>query len=305
MSTAFQPTTMRPDDFEAYWAQILTELEALPIAAEEEALPLRSTDFCTTYAVRYTGLGAYRLFGYLSIPQGEGPFPTIINLPRYGSVLEIIPQGEANEKRGRYLIFSPAGRGQRNADKPYAAAYPGIHTEAIDDQDRYIFRGFMADLCRAVDYVLTRPEVDHSRIAAVSGTDLPLFVAAFRPAITHVVAEPSFFYAALDRAAQVDAQADNYPLEELNDYLRLYPERQAQVAQTLAYFDPLFFAPSIQGSTLLWGQPDQVRPLTTVMPGKVEIRASEQSTYKDGLYQEQWLTEQLGFDEAIVPAHWQ
>ena len=300
MSSSFRPTTARPHDFDAYWAGLLEGLEALPIAAEEEERPLRSTEFSTTYGVYFTSLGPYRLFGYLSIPHGEGPFATIINLPRYGSVLELIKQGDASEKRGRYLIFSPAGRGQRHSDRPYAAAFPGIFTDGIDDPQSYIFRGFVADLCRAVDYVLTRPEVDRSRIAAVSATDLPLFTAALRPEITHVVAAPSFFYATMDRAPE----ASDYPLEEINDYLRLDPARREPVARTLAYFDPLFFAPAIRATTLLWGRPETVAPLAEAIAGEVEVRESQHSSYKDGLYQEQWLARQFGFEAAIVPAHW-
>jgi cephalosporin-C deacetylase-like acetyl esterase len=301
MAQPFQPTTSRPDDFEAYWAAVLEALTKLPIAAEESALPLRSSEFCTAYTVHFTGLGPYRLFGYLSIPHGQGPFPAIIHLPRYGSVVEVIPQGDANEKRSRYVIFSPAGRGQRNADRPYAAAFPGIFSEGIEDPHSYIFKGFMADCCRAVDYLLTRPEVDKSRIAAVSGTDLPLLTAALRPEITHAVATPTFFYAALDLAARTE----NYPLEEINDYLRLYPDRRQTIARTLAYFDPLFFAPAIKIPTLLWGNPETVAPLAAAMTGAVEVRASEHSSYKDGLYQEQWLSKQFGFEDTIVPAHWQ
>ncbi len=301
MTHSFQPSTIRPNDFETYWQQILDELSTLPIAAEEEELPLRSTDSYTTYGVHFTGLDSYRLFGYLSIPKGEGPFPALLNLPRYGSVLEIIPQGDANEKRERYLVFSPAGRGQRLSDRPYAASFPGMFLDGLEDPQHYIFRGFIADLCRAVDYVLTRPEVDQTRLAAVSRTDLPLLVAGLRPQITHLVAEPSFFYAPLDRAPQ----ADDYPLEEINDYLRLYPDRQETIAQTLAYFDPLFFASAIKANTLLWGHPTLVEPLHKRMTSQVDLRPSAQSTYKDGLYQETWLAEQLGFTAPIVPAHWQ
>jgi cephalosporin-C deacetylase-like acetyl esterase len=301
MAQRFQPTTVRPSDFDTYWTSVLEALKRWPIAAEEEELSLRATEFCTTYAVWLTGLGAYRLFGYLSIPKGQGPFPTLIYLPRYGSVVEIIPQGDANEKRGRFAVFSLAGRGQRNADRPYAAAYPGIFSDGLEDPQSYIFRGFIADCCRAVDYVLTRPEVDRSRIAAVSGTDLPLLTAALRPEITHAVATPTFFYAPLDRAPRTEA----YPLEEINDYLRLYPDRRAMIARTLAYFEPLFFAPSVRIPVLLWGKADIVAPLAEAMPGPVEVREPAHSSYKDGLYQEEWLTQQFGFDEAIVPAHWQ
>jgi cephalosporin-C deacetylase-like acetyl esterase len=301
MSRPFQPGAARPGDFDSYWTDILEALSQLPLATEEETLPLRSTEFCTAYTVRLTGLGPYRLFGYLSIPKGEGPFPTLIFLPRYGSVVEIIPQGDANEKRERFAIFSLAARGQRNADRPYVAAYPGLFTEGLEEPQRYIFRGIIADCCRAVDYVLTRPEVDRSRIAVVSGTDLPLLTAALRPEISHVVANPVFFYAPLARAPQTET----YPLEEINDYLRLYPDRREAAARTLAYFDPLFFAPAIRCPVLLWGAPDLVTPLAEAISGPVELRESAHSSYKDGLYQEQWLARQFGFDEAIVPAHWQ
>jgi cephalosporin-C deacetylase len=298
--TSFQPTISRPADFEAYWAQTLADLAKVPLAAEEEELPLRSTDYCTAYDVHFTGLGPYRLFGYLSIPNGEGPFPLLIHLPRYGSVVEIIPQGDANEKRSRYMIFSPAGRGQRNADRPYAAAYPGIFSQGIDDPHTYLFRAFVADCLRAVDYALSRPEVDRRRVVALSDTDLPLFSAALRPEITHAIANPTFFYAALDRAGQTT----DYPLEELNDYLRLYPDRRPAVARTLAYFDPLFFAPAVAIPTLLWGDPALVGPLAAAMAGPVQVQEPAHSSYKDGMVREQWLARQLGFADVIVPAHW-
>jgi cephalosporin-C deacetylase-like acetyl esterase len=116
-----------------------------------------------------------------------------------------------------------------------------------------------------------------------------------------MVATPTFFHAPLDLAPQTN----DYPLEEINDYLRLYPDRRAAVAQTLAYFEPRFFASSIRIPTLLWGNPDRLASLTDQFAGPVEVRESAHSAYHDGLYREQWLARQLGFETAIVPAHWQ
>ena len=193
------PQPSRPKDFDAYWQGICQELADLPIAAEAEHLPIRSTEFCDCYTIRFTSIGPYRLFGYLSIPKGSGPFPTVLLGPKYQSVVEPLPQGDANEKRGRFLIFSVAGRGQRNADKPFAATFPGLLTEGIDAPETYIFRGIVADWLRAVDYLLTRPEVDRFRLAAVQQGDLPLLVAALRPEVTHVVAAPGHFYGIRDQ----------------------------------------------------------------------------------------------------------
>src|SRR5499425_3833160 len=129
-----------PADFHAYWQQTLDDLARYPASPEIDVLPLRSTDFATLYGVRLTSLGPYRLFGYLSIPSGEGPFPAIYYVPKYQSVLEIIPQGTANLQRSRYITFALAGRGQRNADIPYAAMFPGQLTDRIDDAALYVFR---------------------------------------------------------------------------------------------------------------------------------------------------------------------
>ncbi len=301
MANVFQPTTVRPDDFDAYWERVLWELDGTPVAAEEEENPLRSTEFCTAYQVRLTSIGPYRIFGHLSIPNGEGPFPVLIFLARYQSVMDVIPQGDANEKRSRFVTFGLSARGQRNADKPYAAAYPGVFTDGIEDTESYVFRGVVADCCRAVDYVLSRSEVDRSRVAGIGINEMPLLTAALRSGLTHAIASPSFFYATMDRAARTEG----YPLEEVNDYLRLYPDRREAVAQTVAYFDPLFFAPSVRIPTLMWSGASLAAPLVGAMGGEVEVKESEGSRYKDGVYQEEWVARQFGFEGAILPAHWQ
>lgn len=290
----------KPADFAEYWAEVDTELAGLPIAAEEELLELRSTEYCTTYKVHYTGLDGYRLMAYLSIPKGEGPFPVFLNISNYTSVLQILPQGDAVEKRRRYITFTPGGRGQRNVDKPYRAEFPGFFLDGIDDPSTYIFRAHIADLLRGVDYLLTRPEVDTDRIAAVTKFDLSVFIAALRPAVTHLVAKPVFFYDTVNNASN----KTDYPLEEINDYLRSFPEKEAGVRNTLSYFDIRHFAPMIKIPTLLWGNVKMNAPLIDALGGVVETRDTENSFYKDGVFQEKWIARQHGFDGPILPENW-
>jgi cephalosporin-C deacetylase len=297
-----------PADFDQYWQQTLADLAGYPARPELELLPLRSTDFATLYGVHLTSLGPYRLYGYLSIPRGHGPFPAIYYAPKYQSVLEIIPQGTANLQRSRYITFAMAARGQRNADTPYAAMFPGLLTEGIADVTSYIFRGIVADSVRGLEFLRSRPELDPTRVIVV-GNDLALITAALHQGATHVVATPALFYHTAELASKTQA----YPLEEVNDYLRTFPAQTAAVQRTLAYYDLPAFAPRVTATTLLMAGPvgslldaQALAPLVKALPGPVTVHESEQSTYKDGLYAETWMAEQCGIPEVqrILPEHW-
>lgn len=297
-----------PTDYDAYWQQTLDDLAAYPAAPEVGMIPLRSTDFATLYGVRLTSCGPYRLFGYVSIPVGDGPFPAIYYAPKYQSVLEIIPQGTAILQRSRYITFTLAARGQRNADSPYSAMFPGLLTEGIDHAETYIFRGIVADSVRGLDYLMTRPELDASRVIVV-GNDMAVFAAGLHAGATHVVTTPALFYNTAELAPQTQA----YPLEEVNDYLRTFPHRTAAVHRTLAYYDLRAMAPRVRATTLIMaGAPgsgldaQSLEPLVKAIAGEVSVHESEHSTYKDGLYAETWMAEQSGITDvqSILPEHW-
>lgn len=293
-------------DFERYWDDTLNELAGYPAAPEVELLPMRCADFATMYGVRLTGVGAYRLFGYLSVPRGDGPFPAIYFAPKYQSVLEPIPQGAANFLRSRFVVFALAGRGQRLSDKPYSAGFPGLLTECIDDAHSYIFRGIAADSARGLDYLLTRDEVDAERVVSI-GNDMALVAAALQEGATHVICQPGLFVDTLAMAARTG----DYPLEEVNDYLNLYPERRYAVEDTLANFELSKFAERVNARTLLLaGAPGSMldagglSAVSGAIAGDVSVYESQSSSYKDGLHQEEWLAREFGFADAILPEHW-
>ena len=300
--------THLPTDCASYWQRLLDELATYPAQPEVEPIPLRSTDFATLYGVRLTSVGPYRIFGYLSIPTGDGPFPAMYYTPKYQSVLEIIPQGTANLQRSQYIIWSLASRGQRNADTPFAGMFPGLLTEGIAHADSYMFRGIVADSVRGLEYLLTRPELDASRLVVV-GNDLTLLTAALHPGATHVVTTPALFYDTVNLAQRTTA----YPLEEINDYLRMFPTQAEAVCRTLAYYDLRSFASRVSATTLLMaGAPSSLlssqalAPLIEALPATVTVHDSEQSSYKDGLYAETWMATQCGITDVqrILPEHW-
>jgi cephalosporin-C deacetylase-like acetyl esterase len=186
--------------------------------------------------------------------------------------------------------------------------FPGLLTDGIDQAASYMFRGIVADSVRGLLFLLTRRELDLARVVVV-GNDMALITAALQPGATHVVTAPALFY----NTAELAPRTQVYPLEEVNDYLRTLPDRTEAVHRTLAYYDLRAFAPRLSATTLVMaGAPGTLLdtptlgPLVTALRGQVTVYASEQSSYKDGLYTEQWMAAQCGITDlqSILPGHW-
>ena len=296
----------QPQDFDRFWHDVLAELAATPAAPEVEEIPLRSTDFATAYGVRLTSIGPYRIYAYLSIPHGAGPFPVRYHLPRYGSVTDLVPQGASNGQRREHITFAICVRGQRLADQPYAAAFPGQLTDGIDDPSSYVYRGIVADCVRGVEYLASRPDVDSARIAAI-GNDLAFTTAALSQHMTHLVCTPTLLFDTHELARRTSA----YPLEEINDYLRLHPDREAAVRGTLSHFNLRWLAPRVNAATLLMAgshgsalDASALQPLVDGIQGAIDVHEAEHSGYRDGRHSEEWLSRQFGMSEPSLPPHW-
>jgi len=225
----------------AFWDEIDAELAAIPAAPELAEAPLYSTEFSTTWKVRLTSIGPYRIAAYLSIPHGDGPFPALLSVPGYGSVVTP-PQ---YEDRQRYAVMTLMYRGTRHADWPYAGKFPGVLTDGIADPRTWIYRGILADHLRGLEFLRDRPEVDTSRIALI-GNDIALLIAGRRSEVSIVALAGSFFH----RLPEVAAVTEAYPFEEINDYLRTFPDDRDAVAHTLSLVDPVHLGGSIDARVL-------------------------------------------------------
>lgn len=219
----------QPAGLDAWWHSIDAELATLPSRAELTLAPLQTNAEATVYTVRMTSLGNYPIAAWLSVPTGPGPHPALVAMPTYMSV---VAPAHVDQRR-RYVTMTMKTRGQRGADSPYSAAYPGHLTEGIADPDQWVFRGVFADMLRAYEVLCAHPAVDGRRIG-ITGSDAGLLLNARRPGAAAVQVTSLFWHRLAERAAQTDT----YPHEELNDYLRTYPSASEELARTLAYVDP-------------------------------------------------------------------
>ncbi|GAA1706121.1 acetylxylan esterase [Fodinicola feengrottensis] len=277
--------TITDADFTAYWEKIDIELTDLPARPVIERIPGRCTDDFTGYEVRLTSLGAYRIFGYLSIPTGDGPFPALLATPRYGSVNNPPHYND----RLRYVTLTIAHRGQRTADSPYAAAYPGLLTDRIADDSRYVYRGIVADCLRAAEFLSGLPEVDQSRIAVV-GDDLAVLTAARRPVFAALQVTGALLY----RAAELRKATADYPMEEFNDHLRTTPADTDAVSRTLEFFDSDRHAAAVRASVRvdISSETSALLPLAGKLDAERYVVSHEGQTDNDAA--DAWLAGKFG-----------
>ncbi|MGN6561412.1 MAG: acetylxylan esterase [Thermomicrobiales bacterium] len=256
-------STVRPPDFDDFWQALLAEAATIPLNPSVEHIPMRSTAEVDVYEIGYDSLGGVRIAGWYCVPKAAyvpPPYPGLLIVPGYISE-PTLPKAWA--KLG-YAAVGVAPRGKLRSNRQYNPGYPGLLVDNITDRNTYSYRGFYIDACRAVDFVLTRPEVDHSRIGvhgSSQGGALTVVTSALRnDVITCGAAGAPYLCGFLDAASLTDT----YPYEEINEYLRLHPEREPDVRATLNYFDGINFAPRIRCPMLVYvGLADDVCPPET------------------------------------------
>lgn len=231
---------VKPPDFDAFWQAVEARAARIPLNAELVLNPLRSTPKVEVFEVYYDSLDGLRIFGWYCLPR-ERPtrLPAIIFYPGYISE-PTLPKDWA--ARG-YATFGAAPRGKLKSNSHFNPGYPGLLTHNIVDPHTYGYQGFYVDAWRVVDFLRSRPEVDAARIGATGGSQggaLTILTAAMRPLAAAAPQAP--YLAGMIDAVQL---THTYPYEEINEYLRLYPDRRDDVTRTLAYYDCIAFADRI------------------------------------------------------------
>ena len=231
-----------PSDFDAFWSGVVEQAADVPLAPETRLDRLRTTDDVEVYQVFYDSIDRVRVAAWYCLPKNApGELPAILTMPGYISD----PPLPTDWARLGYAALSVAPRGKVRSNLQFNPGYPGLLTHGIVDPNVYSYRGFYVDAWRGVDYLLSRGEVDPSRIGVTGssqGGGLTLTTSAMRPEIRAAAAGVPYLCGFVDAIELTRT----YPYQEINDYLRLYPERRAQVEETLAYFDAISFAGRIK-----------------------------------------------------------
>jgi cephalosporin-C deacetylase len=256
-------TTVRPADFDAFWADTLARVERVPLNPTLAAVPGRSTEAEAVFEIGYDSLDGVRIAGWYCTPRASvvaPPYPGLLLVPGYISE----PTLPTSWARLGYAAVGVAPRGKLRSNRHFNPGYPGLLTHNIVDRQTYAYRGFYIDAVRAVDFLLTRPEVDHTRIGVhgnSQGGALTITTAALMAnRIACGAAGAPYLCGMMDAASLTHS----YPYEEINEYLRQHPGAESAVRDTLNYFDGINFGPLIRCPMLVSvGLRDDVCPPET------------------------------------------
>ena len=235
---------MTPGDF---WEMTEAQLAETPPEMTVNRDDFYSQPEWDVYRLNYNTTGGHRLFAWLSVPKnGGGPFPALLRMPDYASVHDII----YTSLRHRAVVMNATHRGQRNSDGAYRASYPGLLTDGIGNGESWMMLGAYADALRALDVLLGQDVAEIGPVAfwgAGLGGSLSLAMASRRSQAAGVAADTPM---PLGHPSALESNL-GYPLGEIGDYLRAYPDRRADVERTLGLLDPLGDASRVSAPVLL------------------------------------------------------
>lgn len=242
---ALSYATDRQPDFQAFWDRARAELAGVAPQFQTTLHSVQPFENKTIYLVEMRSAGNARIRGWLGVPKRPGRYPAILHLQGYSYGFSPTDMYAGDE----FITFALNVRGHGNSTDDVNPGFPGFLVAGLSNADTYMYRGAYLDCIRAVDYLLSREDVDPARIAVEGGSQGGAF---------------AFATAALDR--RVSLCVPHIPgFSEYRTWIRMVPNMnfiqywlysnpgatQDQVYRTLSYFDVKNLAPWITVPTLM------------------------------------------------------
>lgn len=156
-----------PADFMEFWRKEIAKAMEIPMDVKLEKEARLCDDLADDYRISFANVDGTRMYGYISIPKGEGPFPACLTIPGAGSGNTSIPQ---EYPRGKVIAMTLNVHAHEVEPVTAQSRYDelnknGIYThKGIDNPEAFYFHRSILGLCRGVKYLTTRPDWDKKHL---------------------------------------------------------------------------------------------------------------------------------------------
>ena len=149
-------------DLQDYWAGLRQQLDNVPLDPNLTPVtdPEYLSPYSTTYQLELGNIDNRRVYAYLTVPTGPGPFVGLIRYPAFGNADVASPDLNMAERIGALVISINVQNTPVGIPIPDEEVYqPDILTS-----DTVFYRWAITAGMRAVDYLFTRSDFDGSHV---------------------------------------------------------------------------------------------------------------------------------------------
>jgi cephalosporin-C deacetylase len=243
----YMPELTKREDFDTFWEKTLNLSRAASLNATITEYPYPSP-YVKVYELTYEGYDGTVIRGWYLLPSflKKEQYPCLIHYHGFSgdrgrphNFMHWVLMGMA--------VVSVECRlqgGETGSNAVYEGGlFQNVNSLGVLNKDTYYYRSVYMDCLRAVDFAVSREEVDNSQIVlhgASQGGALVMAVAALddRPALA-MADVPSNS----NIEARIEGEHGSFAC--LAEYIRRYPERQERIYETVSYFDTMNMADRI------------------------------------------------------------
>jgi len=257
-----------PADLMDFWNAQLSELASIPIDAQLEFET--DSQYSESYEFSLATVNDRRVYGYISIPKGNGSYPAILNLPAFGDNANSTEIPNITAERGGAITVSIT---IHNADVNQADN-DAYEPDIITNPDSLYYKLAVLAGVRAIDFIFTRPEFDGQNMAVngvSQGGGLSMIIAGLDDRVNALAYSNSAL--CVNHGNYFD-QASGFPYY-LNQTIggNFSPAQYQQTLEATRYVDAAFFAARYDGPSLgVVGYQDTICPANTVLTAHNALR---------------------------------
>lgn len=249
--TKIKNTSNQPADFNQFWEVAMLELKTIAPNFKVQKVDSLCTSKRDGFIVEMNSINNLTIRGYYFVPKQKGKYPVLLNLPGYGYGFENLDDFLVVDEDVIELALCVRGHGISDKIVDDKTENPGFFGDQICDKEKSAYRQIYMDCLRAVEFLVSREEVDTSKIGVLGssqGGGLALMTAGL--ASKHISA--CAYFDPFPTDLQNHIQIRKLINVEIEGFLKFYKNSCdfETVIKNLNYIDTMHFSKMIKCPSL-------------------------------------------------------